>query len=96
MSHSVSLKREARSRLYDIVASNTDSQRKAMLNAYKVKAEINHGQNEIAAKEDHCLIRTLDPIIVLPEGKFAHCPGALITPNQSSNRTTEKVISELA
>lgn len=85
MSQAVSEKRLARSRLYDLVEA--DSQRKTMLNAYKIKAELlqERRQREKAdPNPEHCLIRTLDPLVIPPEGKFQHRSGALISPHTLS------------
>lgn len=81
MAQVVSDKRAARARVYDLVSA--ENQKKTLKNAYKLKAEFLKEQREAAASDprpDHCLIRTLDPLIVPPEGKFGHCQGAHISP----------------
>eukprot|EP01039_Chlorochromonas_danica_P000148 gene148-156_t len=80
MSKAVSDKLAARSKNYDLVVE--EGQRKSMLNAYKLKSQILHEERE-KAKQDtnpHYMIRTMSRVVIPPQKKFEHCPGALISP----------------
>jgi hypothetical protein len=55
----------------------TDSREQSVLNAYKMKGEI---IKNTPKSPSNLLIATNEPLIVLPEGKYNHCPGATISP----------------
>jgi hypothetical protein len=98
ISQGVSDKRASRSRLYSLVEA--DGQRKTLLNAYRLKAELLREQLEVKAADpqpSHCLIRTLDPLIIPLEGKFNHFPGVYINPTswKSSANTLVSYLSTL-
>lgn len=84
----VHAKREARLRLHELVIE--DKQRKSLINAYKLKKHILE-DDSIPKEEDkgYC-IRTMDPIPIIPEGKYTHSQGALISPPP---RSADKVRS---
>jgi hypothetical protein len=54
--------------------------RKSIVNAYRLKSELLSREEQQKDNTSHCLIRTLDPIIVPPSKKFEHCKGARISP----------------
>lgn len=81
---SVSDKRLARERLHMLVIEDDHANsmsRQSLLNAYRLKMELQSQEEEHRDTTTHCLIRTMDPIIIPPARKFEHRPGARITPN---------------
>jgi hypothetical protein len=55
----------------------TDSREQSVLNAYKMKGEIIKNTPQ---SPTHLHIATNEPLIVLAEGKYNHCPGATMSP----------------
>ncbi len=78
----VAEKRAARERLHTLINEESHGNpRASLVNAYRLKSEIRAKEAEFQASiPSHCVIRTLDPIIMAPEKKFEHCQGARISP----------------
>ncbi len=78
---SVAEKRAARERLHTLIEDESNGNaRNSMMHAYRLKQQLLAQQHEHQSTiSPHCMIRTLDPIIVPPEKKFEHCPGARIS-----------------
>ena len=80
---SVTEKRIANDRLQSMISEQSQGDpRITLLNAYKLKHDfIQQEKNIKKTQKEHCIIRTLDPIIIQPQKKFNHCPGARISPD---------------
>lgn len=73
----ISSKRIARERIHDLVVEDK-KQRKSLLNAYVVKKQVIENELLPIDQSENYLIRSSDPIIIPPEGKYSHTQGALI------------------
>ncbi len=70
-------RRAAQERIHELVVE--DKKRKSLINAYKLKKHVIDDQIIATENPESYTIRTLDPIIVPPEGKYSHTQGALIS-----------------
>lgn len=70
-------KRAARERIRELVVE--DKQRKSLINAYLLKKHVIEDKLIETEQPENYQIRTSDPIIVPPEGKYTHTQGALIS-----------------
>ena len=96
---SVAEKRLARERLHQLVideepSSTSTLSRQSLLNAYRLKSELQ--AREERDTTSHCLIRTMDPIIIPPSKKFEHRPGARITPITYKSALTVSLTAKYA
>lgn len=73
----ITQKHAARNRLHELILED-GRPGTSFLNAYKLKSELKKLE-QATPVQDYCKIRTLDPLIVIPEKKFEHCPGALMS-----------------
>lgn len=73
---SISSKRAARERIHELVVE--DKQRKSLINAYLLKKQVIEEDLLPIKQPETFKIRTEDPIIVPPEGKYTHTQGAVI------------------
>jgi hypothetical protein len=91
-------------RIRELVVDH-DSGTRSLINAYKLKSELKslnltdvrefHGTNSTKKADPdspYYKIRTLDPLIVVPEKRFEHTPGAVITSNANHSKL-KKVIT---
>lgn len=66
----------------------TDLRSSSLMNAYRLKSDIIKKLPE----EDKPKIISTEPIIIIPEKKFEHTKGALITPIMLSKRQQEVIV----